>query len=431
MPQITINEYDYTGIPAGYSASNTVFIPGPLGSDINLGSSDFSKPVLCRTLDEFEERFGSRITEETSNFESWIMAHQLVKLGLPVLYWGNVDVTQIGMPEYVYNEVKDKALYDIRFITAGAIGLGSYLSGEESGGSAFDYIELAQQMIDSAYQRGDAIALLSPVKDISSPEAVFALAQEIQEKGSWTKVRDPYDPEAGNVDSDEKAALKFASMFSPSCKFASIAKNESLTSSSAILPGIFTYLSAYARSISKNATWFAAAGSFRGISPFKYEPVVAYGEAAINALQTRKEGDSCVNTIAEIRPFGNLVWGNRTMLPNVNWETVADGGLKASHFLNIRHLCCELHKTLYRASRKYTFEQNDDILWANYQAEIKPLLDKMKSGRGIRGYRIIKVASNRKAVLKAKIRINPIEAVEDFYIDIELTDNLDVSVDVE
>jgi hypothetical protein len=447
MPQITINEFDHTGIPAGYKASNTVFIPGPFGKDITDG--DNSKPVLCFTVDEFKEVFGSSISKDIANYESWIMAHQLLRIGLPVLYWGGVNVTNKATAEMIYGKridkipgaLFDKALYDVRFITSGAISAGSVFnytgdSTLESGESgepveAFDYVQLAQEMINAAYQRGDAVALLSTGSDESvlKPEAVKTLAASIA-NAEWFKNLDPYDPSKVNEDAQE--ALKFAAMFAPACEFKSIAKNEELDSNTKlILPGSFTYLTAFARSIQKNASWFAAAGSFRGVSPFSYEPIVAYGDAAINALQTRKEGDVCVDTIAEIRPFGNLVWGNRTLLPNVNCENESDGGLKASHFLNIRHLCCDLHKTLYRASRKYTFEQNDDILWANYQAEIKPLLDKMRSGRGIRGYRIIKVASNKKAVLKAKIRINPIEAVEDFYIDIELTDNLDVSVEIE
>ena len=440
MPQITINEFDYTGIPAGYRASNTVFIPGPFGSDVNDG--DNSEPHLCQSRAEFEKVFGSEIDESVANYESYVMAQQLLRLGLPVLYWGGVDVADKDTAERIYGKkdgsekgaICDKALYDIRFITSGAISAGSTFSiseaeSGESGSEVFNYEDLARIMIDAAYQRGDAIALLSTGKDDANyfnPVNVKQLAQDIGNY-SWTKSLDPYD--SSKVESG-KEALKFAAMFTPACSFPTI-KDSLELSSELVLPGTFTYLTAYAKSVSKNATWFAAAGSFRGVSPFKYEPIVKFGDAAINVLQTRTEDDISVNAIAEIRPFGNLVWGNRTMLPNVSSEEVSAGGLKASHFLNIRHLCCELHKTLYRASRKYTFEQNDDILWANYTAEIKPLLDQMKSGRGIRGYRIIKVTSPMKAVLKAKIRINPIEDVEDFYIDIELTDNLDVSVEIE
>jgi hypothetical protein len=48
----------------------------------------------------------------------------------------------------------------------------------------------------------------------------------------------------------------------------------------------------------------------------------------------------------------------------------------------------------------------------------------MKADQGIKGYKITKVAVNKKALLTAKIRIVPIEAVEDFDISISLEDSL-------
>ena len=47
----------------------------------------------------------------------------------------------------------------------------------------------------------------------------------------------------------------------------------------------------------------------------------------------------------------------------------------------------------------------------------------MKADQGIDEYEIIKVATTQKATLKARIRIVPIEAVEDFDITIELADS--------
>jgi hypothetical protein len=48
----------------------------------------------------------------------------------------------------------------------------------------------------------------------------------------------------------------------------------------------------------------------------------------------------------------------------------------------------------------------------------------MKADQGIKGYTITKVASDKKALLTARIRIVPIEAVEDFDISIYLEDSL-------
>lgn len=48
----------------------------------------------------------------------------------------------------------------------------------------------------------------------------------------------------------------------------------------------------------------------------------------------------------------------------------------------------------------------------------------MKSNRGIKDYKMIKVAVKEKALMKAKIKIVPIEPVEDFDIGVYLEDSI-------
>jgi hypothetical protein len=48
----------------------------------------------------------------------------------------------------------------------------------------------------------------------------------------------------------------------------------------------------------------------------------------------------------------------------------------------------------------------------------------MKADQGIKGYTITQTANDKKALLTARIRIVPIEAVEDFDISIYLEDSL-------
>lgn len=56
----------------------------------------------------------------------------------------------------------------------------------------------------------------------------------------------------------------------------------------------------------------------------------------------------------------------------------------------------------------------------------------MKSNRGIKDYKMIKVTSKEKALMKAKIKIVPIEPVEDFDIGVYLEDSInDSTVDAE
>jgi hypothetical protein len=47
----------------------------------------------------------------------------------------------------------------------------------------------------------------------------------------------------------------------------------------------------------------------------------------------------------------------------------------------------------------------------------------MKADQGVRDYQIVKIATDKKATLKAKVRIIPIEAVEDFILEVSLEDS--------
>jgi hypothetical protein len=175
------------------------------------------------------------------------------------------------------------------------------------------------------------------------------------------------------------------------------------------------------------AEWYAAAGYNRGVSSYAIDHTsVKLGEIAINALEPRNYKDGEVhpkfacNVIANFRGSYYL-WGNRTAF---SIKSANGGGdLVASHFLNIRQLCTTIKKQLYVSCRRFTFDPNSDTLWYNFTGSIVPTLERMKADQGIRDYKIIKVYTDKKATLKAKIRIIPIEAVEDFDIEISLEDS--------
>lgn len=193
-------------------------------------------------------------------------------------------------------------------------------------------------------------------------------------------------------------------------------------------PGAFHYLACFMNSLKSGfAEWYAAAGYTRGVSSYMIDyTTVKLGEIAINALEPRNIVDQddnpkfACNVIANFRGSYYL-WGNRTAHP---LTTKAGGGdLVASHFLNIRQLCTTIKKQLYIACRRFTFDPNSDTLWFNFVNAIRPTLEAMKADQGIRDYKIIKVFTDKKATLKAKIRVIPIEAVEDFDLEVSLEDS--------
>ena len=193
-------------------------------------------------------------------------------------------------------------------------------------------------------------------------------------------------------------------------------------------PGAFHYLACFMNALGGGfAEWYAAAGYTRGVASYVIDHTdVKLGEIAINALEPRNIVDASAqpkfacNVIANFRGSYYL-WGNRTA---AELGAAAGGNdLTADDFLNIRQLCTTIKKQLYVACRRFTFDPNSDTLWFNFVNAITPTLDRMKADQGVRDYKIIKVFTDKKATLKAKIRIIPIEAVEDFDLEISLEDS--------
>ena len=184
------------------------------------------------------------------------------------------------------------------------------------------------------------------------------------------------------------------------------------------------YILAYLNSIKTNPEWLAIAGSKRGLIP-DASSVGFMTESDIDNIQPDgKIADKiAINPIVEMNPWGIRIWGNRTAYVS----QADDKGLVASSFANIRILLCDLKKRLYKAARKYQFEQNTDILWVNFQAEVNSLLEEMVHSYGIAGYRWFREETKDRAKIAARLQIIPVEAVEDFDLTIELTDSLTVT----
>lgn len=402
MPKITINELDYTVGGSNLATENVVYIPGFSNNAMTL--ENIGVPTLFTTLDEFKDVMGiAPVSLDTAKDKSYIMAYELLKAGLFVLY--EVPATTLGGTSAVatvaeievalsqagfWDRLKDKGLYDIRFLTSGA-----YLKSDTT---------VIQTMITVAQSRGDAIVLVDHAEALATKEAVQTY----------------FD----GIGTSAGAKGKFSAGFTPWIHIVS----ELITGvQSNTMPGSFGYLLAFAQSVATNPIWLAVAGASRGRIPSIVSPFVTikYGEIEANALQSREPGDYTVNPICNINPYGVILWGNRT-LNAVGLGTTQQQDLVASNFLNIRNLVSSIKKVLFTTSRGLTFEQNSDILWINFKSGITPLLDQMVTGNGIADYRLIKKKSDKKATLKAVIRIVPIEAVEDFDLTIEMADSVEI-----
>ena len=303
--------------------------------------------------------------------------------------------------------LEDKGEYQIKFLTLGAYPCFEF-------GTADSY-PVFDNIIEAAAKRGDCIALVDHTNrsdrklqtEVSSG-SVYASLSSYVKKNSMTVVRKGGDSEDGYT---------YGAMFTPYATY----KLSTQNNAQYILPASFGYLSAFAASTQTNPNWYAVAGVSRGVP----SGLIGLSQNITNAIADlyQPRNNVAINCITNIKPYGYTIWGNRTLKNNS-----ADGDLKALSFLNIRVLTCDLKKILYQACKRYTFENNTDIMWLNFKSQIEPALAKMLSGNGIASYQIIKVATTKKATIEAIIRLVPIEPVEDWFITIELTDGVEANI---
>lgn len=289
----------------------------------------------------------------------------------------------MSISESRLNSIKEnKNLYNIKMLTNGSYP--TIYKDEKSSTVS----KIAEKMLQTAKDCGDMIALIDYAEEYTTASILTDITTDISAAG--------------------KDALKYGAVFTPWATYNTVSYGDLVS-----FPGSFAYLNSLADSITTNPNWYAVAGVTRGAVPsisVLFEEIT--GSIADKCQQTT--GIS-VNPIIKIPNYGYCIWGNRTLFNNTS-------GLTASSFLNIRTLVNDIKKVINQAATYITFELNSDVTWVKFKSMIEPTLDKMTTGNGIRGYKIIRKTSTKKATIEAVIRIYPIEAVEDFEITIELLD---------
>lgn len=302
--------------------------------------------------------------------------------------------------------------YQVKYITSGGYPVFEY-------DYAGDSNAIARQMVAVAELRGDAVALIDhtnkPERALTGSNSVYNAVNGVL-KLSTTDDLDTYAAMTtpwGNYTLTGTYAYKLG--------IEATSKTNSVTTQD--FGGSFAYLTCLAKSLKSNPNWYAIAGATRGLVPNLNN--LRVNKMLTNAIANnyQEDGKVCINAITNIKPYGYCIWGNRTMRD----QSSATRKGYAIGFLNLRNLVCDVKKQAHLAAQSLMFEQNTDILWINFKSLMTPLLDKMVSGSGLSGYKIVKVSSDSKTKLKALIKIYPVYAVEQFEIAIQITDE-EVSV---
>ena len=181
------------------------------------------------------------------------------------------------------------------------------------------------------------------------------------------------------------------------------------------MPGSYTYLMKLADANVGGKRWDSVSGVQRGVVNNIYNgSVIKMDKYTLDNVIQTKVGRS-YNGIVKVRPYGWTIWGDRTLLANDEGT-----GLKATSFLSIRLMICDIVKRAYNAAINNTFESNNDITWTNYKLEIQTLLDRMVASGKLASYKLVRKATTDRAKIACIIRLVPNEPVEDFDIYIDL-----------
>ena len=149
--------------------------------------------------------------------------------------------------------------------------------------------------------------------------------------------------------------------------------------------------------------WFAPAGIIRG----GVECEKAHYITKLEDEDTLYEG--MINPVKTFATDGVKIWGQKTMY----------GEDTPLNRINVRRLMLRVKKLISGACRRLIFEQNDATVKSQFEGLVRPILDDIKSKRGIYDYRL-EVQDSPEArdrmELPAVIYIKPTKALE--YIDL-------------
>ena len=398
MPKIRIRERDLTTNPLVGSTTNYILYVIPEKYISNIESSTNA------TIEEIVGRIGKSTEDTGSPTEISLEEAKALELVIKTNKFLSEAIT-LGGKVIVANGWKqakdycgDRNQYDIKFILAKEI------AGEEE--DTYDHKEL-KDALDIAQKRKDCAVVYTKVQDKydDTEEPIEDPAKD--EKANFTE-KDLLEnncnyivttSEGGNTD---KAFFK-DEVKTPAGKYvlpfyANGANGvHDINDSSIQLDAGQAYILAFLNNVAQGrAEWLAIAGSVRGAIPYNYKVDGFLKEEKIDSMQLRTYDANnliAINPIVNMNPWGTRIWGNRTCLPNntvKNEDATANQDadqLVASSFANIRIAICDIKKALYKAARKYQFEQNTDVLWVNFTSEVNSLLEEMKSSYGIVGYR--------------------------------------------
>lgn len=314
----------------------------------------------------------------------------------------------------------DKGTYNIKYMTTGGYPIFDIMSVETEEDANDSKRAVVEAALKFCATRGDCYCVLDyfNIPGVNLYDGKGSIFADIQDEDIFKNIDIA-------IEGNKVKLGTYGALFAPYKNYFRTtvdtdATGEITSNSTYTKSGSFAYLTTLGESVKNNAPWLAVAGVTRGtVKNIDSVDINIIPNGAADAMQGRYETVG-INAITKVNPYGEVIWGNRTLLKTDSKDKV--DGISASNILSIRNLICDIKKELYKAAKRLTYEPNTTLLWTKFKGLVTPLLDKMQSGYGISGYNLIqdttRKEASQKGVLCAKVIIYPVYPVEDFYIDV-------------
>jgi phage tail sheath protein FI len=161
-------------------------------------------------------------------------------------------------------------------------------------------------------------------------------------------------------------------------------------------------------------TWFAPAGFRRGRLTKPIEVEVNLNQGDRDSLYS---GGNIINPIVNFPQAGITIFGQRT----------AQRTPSALDRVNVRRLMIYLRKAVLNSTQSFVFEPNDPFTWEAVRNVISPLLEDIRSRRGIINYSVVCDETTNTPVrvdrneLWCKVIIQPTKAAEIIVFELNVT----------
>lgn len=356
--------------------------------------------------------------------------------------------------------LNDKNAYPIKFITAGPFGMVKVSKGTSQGTQkyAFDF-SLVNAFQKVATDRKDCAILVdldySGVEEYlaGSGNALVSDFKEALESGSFELPKGLEQNSAIDliyqVVNGSMKALNGADLSSISNEFnktdtrdmnhidtvgsrcAALVPNCTMNYNThdITVPSSFVYLYDFETQGSRTSVWLPMSGVNRGVVGSVFTPDLEISKYLMDTdIITDDEGIS-FNAVVNVRPYGDTIWGDRTLLAQEKGR-----GVQATGYLSIRNLISDIATTAYNSAIRNTYETNNDVTWFNFKQEIVTLLDQMVSSGVLQTYKIGRTTTPPAGVTMSErnsifcvITLYPNLPVENFTISTNL-ENAEITV---